>query len=203
METEVNLKAKIDFLTPVMKSIIDRALTPTEKETIYDAIDECSGQYKDIRAKHGSMEAMKIIQKDIDIIVKKNPHKSSCKEGCSSCCHANIGSNKDEVGLVLNYCKENKIKISRGALKKRINNNSLKCIFLNNNKCKIYPIRFLVCRKYMVNTDPKQCIIERGVKKITGILVNNHAEILTSSVLGIDTVFNVDEYILTNYKKII
>jgi hypothetical protein len=173
--------------------MLDRS---TQKEDIFFEISECSRRYRNIRVREGGANAIIGVHSEIDRFMNQKSQQASCKEGCSSCCHMNIGSNKDEMNLVLAYCAENKIEISRGALKKRTRDSSNKCVFLKNNRCVIYPVRFIVCRKYMVSTNPSLCAREKGMPKEVGILVHSLAEILTAGVLSVDTVFNIDSYIL-------
>ena len=85
------------------------------------------------------------IHQFIDRQHKKNKHLSTCKKGCSACCHQTINIFPDEGDL---------IKESGFHIPKTFNNT---CPFLKENICSIYEIRPVACRNHLSVSDPALC----------------------------------------------
>jgi Fe-S-cluster containining protein len=91
--------------------------------------------------------------------------KSSCKKGCSFCCHVSTDISEDEAFLIADYCKTNGIGIPAAYLHSQLLYEADKiymsscsaCVFLKDNKCSIYPVRPIACRKYFVFTPASLC----------------------------------------------
>jgi len=80
--------------------------------------------------------------------------KISCT-GCAKayCCHIKeTCATDDEMDLALAYCDLKGIKIKKENVMKQ------RCMFLSDdNKCRIYPVRPLVCRKMLSTDDISKC----------------------------------------------
>ena len=96
------------------------------------------------------------------------PQKSSCKAGCSFCCHQRIMVIEEEIDLILSEIKKRNMKLDMDRLKKQsklnkneyfaAKNKDTKCVFLQENgQCGIYEVRPSSCRNYFVQSDPKYC----------------------------------------------
>jgi len=95
----------------------------------------------------------------------------SCKAGCSACCHLKVDIVPFEAELIKNHVIDNGIKFDRERL--AIQTRALKlgvgayeqlpfeerqCIFLNSEqRCSIYSVRPLMCRRHFVQSDPAFC----------------------------------------------
>lgn len=104
-----------------------------------------------------------------DIIIKeffaKSGTTASCKEGCSFCCHIPVDISEDEAAVIADYCTKNKIPISGAYLINQISKKlqvgklvpDAACVFLKENRCSIYPVRPMNCRKYFVYSPAALC----------------------------------------------
>ena len=121
-----------------------------------------------IRAEQGDIEMIKAAHKLCDDLLEKSGlHKqTTCKKGCSFCCHDEILMTKFEAALILEYVKKNNIKPNRELVKKQNavdEYKSLKwkdqaCAMLKKDgTCSIYPVRPQVCRTHNSIGDVKLC----------------------------------------------
>lgn len=104
----------------------------------------------------------------------KNPIR--CEKGCSFCCYINVDISMDEGEAIVDHLGEDKIATIKNEIKTRkdqckenyfeVPYEQRKCLFLENNLCSIYPIRPLVCRKYLVASDPNDCNFKDGPKEV-------------------------------------
>lgn len=119
-------------------------------------------------------------------------HKaSSCREGCSHCCHLLVLTSKLEYEIIKNFIEVNFSNEDKEKLNTKINDikdilkvlehkdekftsdsyniynkEDIPCAFLDdNNRCTIYSVRPFICRKYLVLNDPIVC--EDHSKKTT------------------------------------
>lgn len=91
--------------------------------------------------------------------------KPACGPGCSYCCHSRISLTPAEALLIYSWMDTRFSTLDLASLGKRIQNNqfltrgkSLKdrvlvkdstpCVFLENGKCSIYPVRPFICRSW-------------------------------------------------------
>lgn len=95
-----------------------------------------------------------------------NKEKSSCKMGCSACCHYHVDSQDIEVQIILAWCKKHNVTIDKEYLQeqskwktKDLFNHPTHsaCVFLKDRKCSIYDVRPLACRNYFVFSNPDYC----------------------------------------------
>lgn len=130
----------------------------------------------------------KIMDENILAFSKKNP--TTCRKGCSYCCHVYIYSTIDEAQAIVNYCKHNNLEIDKEILLQQSkytrevwpDQEHSKCIFLDQkSECSIYPIRPMTCRKFFVASDPELCDTSTGIHRVK-ILHNIEVELMTAGV---------------------
>ena len=114
-------------------------------------------------------DAQSDINEALDLIKKTfeaEPKPISCGASCSACCHQKVDILSIEEEPIWDYVQKNDIKINEEKLllqAKTENIYSLDyedrgCVFLDeNDNCRIYEVRPLVCRRYYVLSDPKHC----------------------------------------------
>lgn len=107
---------------------------------------------------------LKKLQNDVDLIVAVKIAKvSSCRKGCSYCCYINVDVSALEAEILKPFVRAEDIPQLekqknldfQGFLK--LPYEDKKCIFLENNQCRVYNDRPLACRKYHVISDPEIC----------------------------------------------
>lgn len=102
-----------------------------------------------------------------------NPaERSPCRDKCTFCCHFHVDASMDEVDLILDYCKENKITFSMKKLREQTKYglNTWRgdpCVFLKDGSCSIYPVRPSTCRSYY-HGGPDNSDCEKGVLNLQG-----------------------------------
>ena len=117
----------------------------------------------------------------------KKTFSVTCKKGCSHCCYMPVSANKMEVGLILEYIKEEKVEFSTERMNKQINfekgryknpenfspadwvKNPIedrKCMFLTDEGlCSIYSVRPLECKGHFVVSPVEQCVTDTEEQK--------------------------------------
>lgn len=93
----------------------------------------------------------------------------SCKSGCSACCHQRVDITSTEAASIMKFVAENQLPINTMQLEKQVSAIKLasfsslsfeerQCIFLGpDQRCSIYPVRPMVCRRHFVTSDPAIC----------------------------------------------
>jgi Fe-S-cluster containining protein len=108
---------------------------------------------------------------------------SSCKKGCSECCHLRVDTTAIEADMIQRHVKEHFDHMDKLKLVSRIRENGkyypeprtfgeeypgdlaegyfqrhIPCPFLSKERaCTIYEVRPLLCRTYIVFSNPQQC----------------------------------------------
>lgn len=107
-------------------------------------------------------------QQDTDQIINSYSGKWDCQEGCAYCCSGEIWLYELEGAYIAQqimnvFPLDQQHKIKDTANGKCNGNISLDapCIFLENNKCIIYPFRPTPCRKYFSN-NVKHCMSDQN-----------------------------------------
>ncbi len=102
---------------------------------------------------------------------------SSCKKGCSACCHTQVAINSDEAELLATKVENGhqinlnllEIQAEAGTEAKvwyQIPYSHRRCIFLDNkNACSIYEDRPAVCRTNQVLGESASCETKDGIEK--------------------------------------
>lgn len=126
------------------------------------------GEYREARAQIaevGAVAAYEQSSKRHDQRLAAAPDASTlaCTEGCAWCCHFSVDVRPVEVARILDYVEQNYSDAQREQLVSEIRRNSeslmgldefermqrnVKCPFLIENRCGIYPVRPQTCRNY-------------------------------------------------------
>lgn len=119
---------------------------------------------------------------------------SSCKRGCSACCHSQVSINQDEAELLaLKVLRgEITIDIARLAKQKDAGDAAAKwyqiaykergCVFLDDDgACQIYANRPGVCRTNYAVSAPELCSTEDGVEKPHRLLTTQAADMVLAA----------------------
>ena len=120
----------------------------------------------------------------LDNALKPIQKVTSCKQGCTHCCHLPILCSELENELLIDYMDEHYTPDKLTEFKDKINqnkdifsqlmhingrfldenyklysNSNIPCAFLDNNtnNCMVYEARPYICRKYLVFNDPSVC----------------------------------------------
>jgi Fe-S-cluster containining protein len=140
----------------------------------------------------------KVIQKALE----KTEYKISCRKGCCFCCYQHVEISDHEAQLILEWCRDKKIKIDWEYLKKQIsytrnnwiNQEHKKCVFLKKGLCSIYDIRPMVCRKYFVTSEPEDCKMD--VLREVSVFADMEAETVVSAIMNIIPFHSLSESLL-------
>lgn len=151
--------------------------------------------YLEVQAKQGPIYAVLGAYKTIDSYIADTlavtPHKISCLNCTAAyCCHQNVEICESEAKVVAAYCKQHNIPIPRKYLQQQLEysreNISVQdcsaCVFLKDNRCSIYPVRFVNCRNYLVATSFEFCDTKNQKGGIRASLPVTPAEIIKSVI---------------------
>jgi Fe-S-cluster containining protein len=101
----------------------------------------------------------------------------ACQEGCAWCCHKTVGTAVPEVERIIRYLRSTLSEEQLADLQARASSlvqqrrqlqndrwtaSRLPCVFLQENRCLVYPVRPLTCRGF-TSRDARAC--ERSVRK--------------------------------------
>jgi len=118
----------------------------------------------------------------IDNLTKKAVGFMSCRKGCAHCCSYEVSITDDEADDLCRLIVDKVVEIDIDRLKNHMNvgqdelsGDPRRCIFLNeNNECNVYENRPLMCRRFLVSSNPENCKV--GSKKTTSFLRSNEIE---------------------------
>ncbi len=149
--------------------------------------------YKEVQAKDGHaiavLSAYKTIDSYIDDELARTPHKISCLNCTAAyCCHQNIEICEAEAKTIAQYCRQNNIPIPKKHLREQLlygrdnigTADCSACVFLKDNRCSIYPVRFAACRNYLVATPIEFCDTKNYRNRKVASLPITTAEIVKS-----------------------
>ncbi|HYX34222.1 MAG TPA: YkgJ family cysteine cluster protein [Oligoflexus sp.] len=131
-------------------------------------------QMKTMDPDYAYATAINKIKVVLDEISLNNRRPISCRAGCSACCHSKVDIVPWEAELIKQHVAENNIRfdtrlldIQSEALKgepgtyEKLPFADRRCIFLDaDQKCSIYSVRPLMCRRHFVQSDPSFCKTE-------------------------------------------
>lgn len=114
------------------------------------------------------------IQLVLDEVTANKRRPISCKAGCSACCHQKVDLGAFEGELIQRHLSEHRIEIDAKRLKvqtdalaqgpggyEKLPFEDRRCVFLGpDQKCSIYSVRPLMCRRHFVQSDPAICRTE-------------------------------------------
>ena len=175
----------------------DRVNTVVNIFKTYEALKE---DIKHARKEYDTEQIVRSSYQFIDAKVQANlqndGNRSTCKRGCSYCCHLNVGIGKGEAKILskdLSHDQIQHLKKQRDVLTKLGKDNyedfphevdweTSACVFLKNNECSVYEDRPMACRMYYVVTEPKLCDVISNKDGKTGQLVTYEAEIMRAVI---------------------
>jgi Fe-S-cluster containining protein len=135
-------------------------------------------------------QAAKFAEELIEAVKKIDQPRLACHEGCAWCCYMEVGVTVPEVVRILDYLEQNFSREELNKLKATVINQDeqtrqlnklqrlqarLPCIFLQDKKCTIYPVRPLscigwnsmdeaTCKQYVKNPEKKQGRLRQSAK---------------------------------------
>ena len=139
----------------------------------------------------------------IDSLLKIIPgfDQATCKKGCATCCHIGVQTTESEAKQLANLIKTGEVKIDMDLLREQAAftgddfayatqpREKSRCVFLgDDNACRVYEKRPTNCRKYLVRSDPKNCVVD-GVRK-PEVLASVDLETMASGFFDLDRNFD-------------
>ncbi len=197
----------VDFnLTP--QGVLIKTSNSPEKIAYFD--QKLAGYEQQLRVMdpdYAYSIALGKIQLVLDEVVSSKGPPISCKAGCSACCHQKVDLGPYEGSLILTYLSEHpleldvdRLKIQTEALAKgpgsyeRLPFEDRRCIFLGaDQKCSIYSVRPLMCRRHFVQSDPALCRTEVFFR--LEMDVNPDVDAYLSAYVTRNTMVSLPEYI--------
>lgn len=162
-------------LTRSLKKFIqdyEAELTPEVFEAFLETLDEelQSAMTKISKPPEGTLRAQEL-QRLVDAEITEGTHiESSCKKGCSACCHMEVEITNYEADKLFQLVQQGH-KIDRSRLqvqsqrrlqdpqwREGIRNPFNRCVFLDSQgACGIYEYRPVMCRRHSVTSPAKNC----------------------------------------------
>lgn len=173
---------------PLLQKIL--SLSKEDRNNYTEGVQYYKSFIKKVEREHNKLSAVSSIQGHFNRN-QKIENNVSCKKGCSFCCYQPVDTTKEEIDII--FEEENPI-IDRELLKKqaglnneeyaKLNYEFKQCIFLKNNECSVYNNRPLVCRDYLVLTDPEFCdTVKYPEYKYIGFVFDFHCLTIMSAML--------------------
>lgn len=187
-------------VTMPIKQLLDQ-VDDDKKKAIIDAILHYRKEYKRAGKELNDAERADVFQKLVQTSLSQISYKEkgvSCGNGCSFCCHIAVDITKGEAELIKMYCHENNIEIPYEYFKAQenytkenwhelIKTKQSGCGFLSEaGECKVYEVRPIACRKYMVLDPPEKCEYDPSLPEGGRIknLVDWDAEIIQAAIMN-------------------
>ena len=138
--------------------------------------------------------------------VEESITKPACKAGCAFCCHYKVEVRAHEVFLIKDYMQKNWSHVQINNVLSEAENNAaliatltpeqhlltnIKCVFLMNNQCSIYPVRPFKCRNFHATdatacensfNEPSNLSIENSFVESVAMFGNAHSQGFESAV---------------------
>jgi Fe-S-cluster containining protein len=187
-------------LTTAAQALIQSVNTKQFTNWFADGIEFYLKQFKRIPAGRNRAHNLHIVA-DRAVAEDRKLHANqwldiSCRQGCAHCCHQQVMITDDEGDLLAGFVEHEKLDIDFELLKRQVafKGNDVewfnlpksenRCVFLGeDNRCRVYEHRPLMCRKYYVSSPPEKCGGSSG-QKVTVKAVAD-AEIATSAAITI------------------
>ncbi len=108
---------------------------------------------KMLSQKFNSLNKLKMLYSEIDIIYSHLGKMIVCNKGCSYCCYQEIAISELDVEYILKNTKARRVK--HKTIPNELNG---PCPFLKNHKCSIYLFRPFLCRRHVsLANSPRWC----------------------------------------------
>ncbi|HUR98762.1 MAG TPA: YkgJ family cysteine cluster protein [Pyrinomonadaceae bacterium] len=123
--------------------------------------------------------ALEAIRTQTEFQVSRDPNSSkiSCRRGCAFCCEQQVHVTRGEAERIVDFAYANGIALdyerlrTQAEIPERSPENwtrsaHRRCVFLGDeNECRIYDVRPIVCRNHRVVSEPRLCNV-RGVEDV-------------------------------------
>lgn len=119
--------------------------------------------------------------------------KISCKKGCAHCCHIRVSCTPLEAKMIYAYCVQHDIPIDEEKLKavadldqdEYMFSPQKRCTFLaDDNTCKIYEVRPIMCRNHNSAIDPINCDTDVNPFAQVGSIIDWEAMMAATALIG-------------------
>ena len=104
--------------------------------------------------------------------------------GCGNCCSNLLPMSQKEIDVIHEYIKKNDIKECKHFLPLSRPMMDLTCPFLDTGKakekCRIYPVRPMICRKFICDSEKRAKLTRDEIKK-TRIIIDVREEFFSES----------------------
>ncbi len=188
-----------EYLTPVLKSLIFHYEESVNAETFAQFIEDIEVLLNESRkflaeANPGASRAHvlhALIEREVQ---KAESIPTSCKKGCSACCHLEVEITPDEASLLADIIERGHPvdleRLEHQSQKKRQDASWLlgvtamnRCVFLGDQgACSIYEDRPSICRKHSVVSPAEHCMAANQAPVVRNVPL---AEIVLSSAIDI------------------
>jgi Fe-S-cluster containining protein len=153
----------------------------------------------------GQIARAKFIHRLMDVFISefkiKEPNfkDSPCKAKCSACCHYSVDITEDEAKLLAERATQLGIDMTRLEKQSKVAGKDWMtlsfadraCVFLGpEGNCRVYDNRPMVCRKWYILGDPKDCLVPNHFGPI---LYDLNSEILTSAAFNLGPVTTLSQ----------
>lgn len=185
-----------------IRQLLDQ-VNDQQKKALIEAIFHYRKEYNRAGIKHTDAERANAFQELVQQSLSRIDYKEKgvyCGKGCSFCCHIAVDITKGEAELIKLYCHENNIKPDYAYMEAQRNHTKENwhelrktkqsgCAFLDETgACKVYDVRPIACRKYMVLDPPEKCEYDPSLPEGGRIknLVDWDAEIIQAAIMNED-----------------
>lgn len=193
-------------LKKLIERDIDAAKSQPEAERVLnryaDGIEFYKNQFSKISDPKNRAHAVhQHIDRSFAELLERQPSlkkEISCGMGCAHCCHNPVVANEEEAELLLEFCKEEKIKVDWERVMEQAKfqgsdheyflqpKSKSRCVFLGEGDlCSVYEHRPASCRKYFVGSTPIDCD-DRVGKQQVAVLADTQSELAASGLMDID-----------------
>jgi Fe-S-cluster containining protein len=200
-------------VTMLLKDYMTRLLEESQQEdleAIIKLIDAYADQFRKLYSSHPEKGMQAVIKAADDIIAATTPETKNqfqCQSGCTHCCYIDVDISQNEAATIINYCNKSGIDtdieylLKQAEKGRKVYSEFSRCTFLKENKCSIYPVRPMSCRKLYVFTDPSFCDSSASKVNQAGTYFDLHTEIYASALMNISETGPMERMLLKELRK--